>query len=136
MHPSNMQVYESRSPLATHFRTATCEEVDCGARQHGWVTHLDESIPKQAKGAHWIRTESRMKFTESRMGQLVSFTFEAGQTCFRKHEVPVDRPAFYLVRQGDLHVRGAVLRRHTSGESWMDDLHTTTDRIVTAIERG
>jgi hypothetical protein len=134
--PQHMQTFETRSPLATHFRTATCEEYGCAAHERGWVTHLDESLLEHAKGAHWIRADSRMKFREERNGQLVSFTFEAGQTCFEKHQVPVDRPAFYQVRAGDLHARGPVVRHHTSGESWMDDLHTTTDRIVTAIERG
>lgn len=137
MNPATMQTFETRSPIATHFRVASCEEYGCSAHENGWVTHLDEAIAKQAEGAQWIRAgKSGRKYREDRNGQLVSFTFEAGQKCFKTHHVPLDRPAIYLVRQGDLYVRGPVVRHHTSGESWMDDLHTTTDQILTARERG
>jgi len=132
----NMQTYEIRSPITSHFRVASCKEYGCAGREHGWMTALDESNEKQADWAHWIRTESKRKYREERQGSLVTFTFEPGQTCFRTHHVPQHRPPIYLVRQGDLTARGSVVRHHTSGESWMDDLHTTTDKVITAIERG
>ncbi|MFJ5984306.1 hypothetical protein [Lentzea sp. NPDC092896] len=134
--PQNMETYEIQSPVTSHFRVASCDEYGCAGREHGWVTLLDESIEQQAGWAQWIRTKSSRRFREERNGQLVTFTFEPGQTCFRTHNVPVHRPPIFLVRQGNLTVRGSVVRHHTSGESWMDDLHTNTDKVVTALGRG
>jgi hypothetical protein len=37
------KTYSALAPLATHFRAATCEDVDCGNYLHGWKTVVNES---------------------------------------------------------------------------------------------
>lgn len=132
-----MQTYQIASPLATHFRKGTCEEADCQAYQHGFRFRVDETTDLGQGQAHYFRKDAGRRFTEERDDAgLTVFTFKPGQQCFQDHQVPIDRPAAFLVRAGDITHRGNVLRHHTSGESFMDDLHTTTDRIVTAQQRG
>jgi hypothetical protein len=137
-HPLQVsQTYQITSPLATHFRKGTCEEADCEAYQHGFRFRVDERTDLGQGQAHFFRKESGRRFVEERddAGMTV-FTFEPGQQCFQTHQVPLERPAAFLVRAGDIQHRGGVLRRHTSGDSFMDDLHTTTDHVITAQQRG
>jgi len=132
-----MQTYQIASPLATHFRKGTCEEASCEAYRFGFRFRVNETTDLGMGQAHYFRTDSGRRFTEERDDAgLTVFTFEAGQRCFQEHQVPLERPAAFLVRGGDIRHHGGVLRRHTSGESFMDDLRTTTDRVISAQQHG
>ena len=37
-----MKSYDIHAPLASHWRKATCEEVDCEGWRSGWITMIDE----------------------------------------------------------------------------------------------
>jgi hypothetical protein len=136
------RTYQIVTPLATHFRPASCEEVDCPDYLQGWVTKLDESTPEGQGHAAFIRRElrGRYSFTEDREpAGLTAFTFPPGQACFRQrqHRTRIDRPEHFLRRDGDWrgNPTGAV-RRHTSAADWQEDFAEHQDRIATAIERG
>lgn len=132
-----MQTYSIASPIATHFRKATCEEADCEALKYGFKFEVDEKTDRGQAQAHYFRTAAGRKCTEHRTENgMTVFLFEAGQQCFQEHQVPLDRPALYVVRGGDIQHHGGIIRQHTSGDSFMDDLHETTDRVVTAQQRG
>lgn len=127
------KTYEIRSPIATHFRTGTCDEVGCLAQRNGWRTKVDEMTDLGQRQAHYIRRQSGRKFTEDREGVTV-FTFPAGQQCFTTHKVPLERPELYIVRGGDW--RGNPTRdvyRHTSPGSWVDDMAEHQDRIARVV---
>lgn len=137
MPPTSYKTYQILAPTATHWRPATCAEVDCAAYLHGWSTTVDESTELGAKQAHHIRRESGRGFTEDRTyGGLTTFFFEPGQRCFRasEHKAQV-RPEHYLIRPGDWRDLGEP-RRLGSAQSWVDDFGEHQQRVADEIQRG
>ena len=87
-------------PVSSHFREASCAEVDCSQYRLGWMTVLAANDIDNIKA---IRG-SDLNFREESDGQIVSFTFEAGQECFKGrghgHRVSMDRdPWFWKDKQ-------------------------------------
>lgn len=132
------KTYSIIAPRATHFRKATCAEVECEGREHGWISPIDETTELGQRQAYYIRKLSGRKFTEERSDEgLTLFTFEPGQDCFTPHEVPIGRPELFVVRDGDLRtVKPKNVRVHKRGEDWVDDLATHQQTIADAIQEG
>jgi len=133
------KTYRIVSPQATHFRTATCAEVDCAAYLNGWQSVIDESTPEGQERAYYIRRQSGRGFTEARNGALTVFTFEAGQPCFARseHQVRLDRPELYLVADGDWRGNPTGRQRtHQNAADWVDDFGEHQLRLADQIERG
>ena len=59
-----MKTYSIMAPKSTHFRKATCAEMDCPSYLHGWATIIDERTELGQEQAHYIRKLSGRKFTE------------------------------------------------------------------------
>jgi hypothetical protein len=147
--PQAYKTYTVRSPLATHYRPATCAEVDCPNHQHGWQTIVDERTTLGMQQAAWIRQEcrteqaalafgagGRRRYVETRDDALTVFTFGPGQTCFAQHQVPLGRPEFYLVRAGDWRGNGGLIRRHQRAADWVEDCAEHQDRIAHLRNQG
>ncbi|MGW6502971.1 hypothetical protein [Nonomuraea angiospora] len=133
------KTYQIVAPLPTHWRPATCEEAQCGAYERGWRTAVDETTELGQRQAYYIRRLSGRRFAVDRSPEgLTVFTFEAGQSCFARHQVPLERDPFYFVKHGDF--RGNPLGiqpyQHRRGEDWVDDFAEHQDRIARQIERG
>lgn len=134
---SAKKTYSIKAPLATHWRKATCAEIACGGYENGWVSPIDETTERGQRQAHYIRALSGRQFTEETSEQgLTLFTFEAGQTCFTPHEVPLDMPELFIVRDGDLRENRGNVRVHQRPEDWADDFATHQQKIADAIEKG
>lgn len=136
-----MRTFQIDQPLRTHFRLATCTEVSCPASAHGWKMGFDLSDPEKRAAARWIRDHSGRTYTHELIGegqhQRIVFTFAAGQRCFDKHHVPLEREPFYVVRGGDF--RGnpeRMRRRHGSADSFVDEWANDLDKLHTIHERG
>jgi hypothetical protein len=94
-------------PDPAFWRKATCKEVNCSHWEKGWQTVLDLS-PQQPGGDlglmraryNYIRDSSGRSFKEEWVGSTVTFLFPAGQTCFRSHQMPVERDPVFLHRPG------------------------------------
>ncbi len=137
---SAMKTYEINAPLSTHFRPATCEEMDCPAYVHGWSTTVDESTELGQGQAYYIRNESRRRYSEIRglspTDRRTTFRFEPGQRCFKsdEHRTRIERPEIYVVRDGDArgNPRRTATRRHASAADWQEDFaehqQTLSDR--------
>jgi len=128
--------YSVKSPIATHWRKATCEEAGCQAHAKGWRVRKETLTPELLHTA----TKSGRKYSVLSVGPGETYlVFEAGQPCFAASPppLPVDRPELYIVRGGDWrgNPRGES-RTHTKAEHWLEDLHEHTDRINRAIEAG
>lgn len=137
--PGAYKTYQILSPLGTHFRNATCDEVECAYQAQGWRTVIDERTDLGAGQARYIRAESGRKFVEERGEDgLTSFTFEPGQQCFTQHKVSLERPEHFLVRGGDWRgdPTGAKPYVHRTADEWTEDFATHQDKIATLIERG
>lgn len=137
------KTYSIVAPRATHYRKASCAEVECEGQEHGWVMLIDERTELGRRQAHYIRSVSGRRFTEQTETGLTSFTFEAGQTCFTEHEVPLGKPELFVVRDGDLREslaqvrqRRGNIRLHQRPEDWADDLATHQQTIADAIQEG
>jgi hypothetical protein len=132
------QTFQIKSPKATHFRPATCAEVECQAAEHGWRSTIDENTVLGQQQAFYIRKQSGRKFTEERneLG-LTVFTFANGQECFAQHETRVQRPELYFVRGGDFRGNPTGERRqHQKAEHWVEEFAENQQRIIDAQERG
>lgn len=131
------KTYQVVAPPSTHWRPATCAEVDCGGFLHGWRSLIDERTALGQQQAHYIRRESRRKHTEHRdEAGLTVFDFEAGQRCFAPHKVRLDRPEVYLVRGGDWRGNPAgQVRRHANAADWTEDFALHQERLADQIER-
>lgn len=135
-----VKTYQIASPAATHWRQATCLEVDCAAHKNGWKTVVDLSTQLGQKQAYYITKQSGRSFCAERAGEsLVSFTFEPGQPCFGadKHRVRIGRPELYVVRGGDWRGNPRKERRvHTKPEDWVDDFANHQSKLADRLARG
>lgn len=134
--PQAFKTYTISAPLATHWNTATCADVDCPHYLHGWESHIDERTQLGQRQAHYIRKESGRRFTEEKneLGITV-FSFEAGQKCFAQHRARNMRDERYLEQSGDWR-RTFGGREHANADNWQESFAENQDRLKTITDRG
>ena len=54
-----MKTYQIYSPISTHYRPATCAEVQCAAYEHGWRTRVEGLDPQLLHTAQIGRASCR-----------------------------------------------------------------------------
>lgn len=98
METHKYRTFSMQAPLDTHYRPATCREVDCAAYQNGWS--FDKSVLSPAN--YYKVTHAGKRYREVNLGPGMTYlVFEAGQFCFDKHSIRLPRPEIYLVGRGD-----------------------------------
>lgn len=118
-------VYVMSRPLSTHWRRASCAEVECEQWQRGWVVVLDPAAPAYAELRRAIDASGRRyritttDAVNEERGMVLppgleAAVFDGGQTCFREHLLPLDREPLYIHRD-----RGRTWE-HASWASWRD----------------
>lgn len=139
--PELFRTFGIVSPLATHWRPATCAEVDCSAHAYGFQVTCDLRTQLGVDQARYIRDKAGRAFTHrfTDDGRVIKFTFPAGQRCFVAHRLPLGRPALFVVHNGDH--RGAGRRpvdgrRYDRPDQWVDDFAGHQDKLATAARRG
>lgn len=135
------KTYGWSQPARTHFRPATCDEVDCDAYRNGWVTTVDLSTDLGQRQYEYITHDRTRGCSMQRVSMtLVKFVFRPGNRCFRSgdHKLPVGRPATLYVAEGDWrgNPRGIPVRVHRTPENWVEDFALHQDRLATVIQRG
>ncbi len=140
MSAANYVTFGFASPLATHWRRASCEEVDCPSYLFGWETDVDESTERGRAQADYIRHDATRRHTESRREDGVAqFVFEPGQPCFGRadHRARLGAVPRFYVKGGDWrgNPRG-TLRFHANAAEWQEDLAEHQDRLAETIKRG
>lgn len=135
--PEAYKTYQLLQPTVSHFRPATCAEVDCHRAKHGWRTVLDVSTVKGRDTANWIRLKSGRAFTYTEKGPVVTFTFAAGQRCFGKHKVSLQREPLLRVVGGDWrgNPRGTTALQ-LRPRAWVDHFGEHQLNIAEAHKRG
>jgi hypothetical protein len=131
----HVKTYQVAQPLATHWRPATCAEVDCANYASGWRVRVEGLAPQLLHAA----THSGRKFTRLDAAEGETWlVFEAGQPCFATatHRILVGRPQRYFERGGDWRGNPRGERRELNQADWTDSFATHQDRLATAIERG
>lgn len=136
-----MHTFGIRRPAQSHWRPASCAEVECQAYMHGWVTAIDEASSLGQTQAAWIRGGSRRRYTEARgLDGLTLFTFPAEQPCFdaASHRRALDREPLFVVVGGDWrgNPRRIPVRRHRNAEDWRDDFGENQQTLADLQRRG
>lgn len=124
------RAYTIKAPLSTHFRSATCAEVDCPNYRQGWKVRTDGLSQQMLHTA----MNSGRKFSWLHVSEQENWlVFEAGQPCFesQRHRKRLEREELFVVRDG----RSTPVR-HTRPELWMEDLHEHTDKLAEARKEG
>ncbi|MFJ4624225.1 hypothetical protein [Streptomyces sp. NPDC088812] len=137
MAPDAYKTYAIVSPLTSHFRPATCAEVDCPHYLHGWRVRVESLTPDLL---HAARNSGR-RYTEQPVAAGETWlVFEAGQACFkaREHRTRMDRAPLYVVRDGDHrgNPRGTRARLHQRPENWVEDFAEHQQKLADEIEKG
>ena len=133
----HMQTFQFTSPVSTHRRPATCDEVECPQQANGWKMFIDLGTDLGQKQGHYIKYESGRKYVATKQADgTFELVFEPGQKCFAQHTVSLEREANYLVRSGDHRTPGSKARRHVRAEDWIDEFATNQDRLKDIIEKG
>lgn len=131
------KTYQISAPKSTHFRKATCVEINCPNYVNGWKIRLEVL----SQDVQEIVRKSGKKYQVMPVAEGETYlVFEAGQSCFDefRHMTRVEKPEIYVVRDGDWrgNPRGTQARKHTSHEFWLEDFAEHQDKIKTQIERG
>lgn len=134
----HFKTYQILAPIPSHFRPATCREVECAGYTRGWRTTVLPDSPQ----ANYIRRSSGRAFTEAPNENgdgTVVFTFPPGQQCFRasEHRKSLEREPLYVVRGGDFRgdPRGETPVRRRAAD-WVDDFAEHQQQIAERIEKG
>lgn len=140
-----MKTYQILAPPATHWRPATCAEIDCQPYRLGWAStvlpgsDMEATLLRAADGmvdGHRRRWSSRHRQEDG----FVRYVFASGQLCFKaaSHKVRQDRPEIFVVRDGDW--RGNPRRtdpyRHRRAADWVDDFASHQQGLANRLERG
>jgi hypothetical protein len=131
------KTYRIVAPVATHFRPATCAEVNCPAYVKGWKVHVEELPPHLL---HAAKTSGR-RYREMHVAEGETYlVFEPGQSCFRsgEHRTRIDRPELFVVQGGDHRgtPRGTEARRHARAADWVDDFAEHQSRLSDEQQKG
>lgn len=161
INPRWIQRYEVHAPLRSHWRPATCEEVDCpGVRparceevdcpnyHNGWKT----IVPAGSDLVDLARRSGRTFIELPAVAGLVEFRFAAGQQCFAEHDaiggpcrqagrhlVQLDKPGLYVLRQGDRRFGSGPVRQFTgrnAPEDWRDHFSEHQEKVKQARENA
>lgn len=136
---SAYQTFQIRKPRGPESeRPATCEEINCEAWHHGWVTR----VPLGSDLEQAVRKSGRSWTDLVTDGVHMDFMFAPGTPCFRagQHRVPVrpDLPQIFIARDGDWrgNPRGTQPRIHQRPEDWVEHAQEATAIVQERIERG
>lgn len=135
--PAVFKTYQILAPIRTHRRPATCAEVDCVKRARGFRAQFDVSTVQGRDNASYIE-RCGLRFTREVTGSMVTYTFPAGQNCFDKHSVSLQREPLYVVRGGDHRGNPRNIPRvnHRNARSWVDDFGEHQETIIAQQRRG
>lgn len=131
------KTYQIAAPLSTHFRPATCAEVNCPDYLNGWRVRWEPLTPELRHAATTSGRRYRLEVVSASESWLL---FEAGQPCFRaaEHRIRLERPELFIVRGGDHRgdPTGIPARRHTRPEHWVEDFAEHQQGLARTQQKG
>lgn len=131
------KTYAVVAPLSTHWRKATCAEVDCPHYLNGWRTRIETLAPELLRTAR----NSGRHYTVLQIAAGESYlVFRAGQPCFAAatHRKRIEREPLYIVRDGDYrgNPRRTRARQHLNPATWVEDFSEHQQKLADEIEKG
>lgn len=151
MPTQNYTTFAIKSPISTHYRRATCAEVNCADYLNGWYLKI-EGTPEDLL---YLATHSGRRYTTGEVviekeveidgaitvvpDMFKALIFEAGQGCFAEatHVKSLERQEFYFSGRGDYRsfsIRKAHL--YDRPDQFVDDFDHHLTRIRRALEQG
>ncbi len=135
MSPGSYKTYKIASPLSTHYRAATCAEINCLAYKEGWTYNKASLI---AEDLYDIVTKAGKRYREMALDDSneMYVVFEPGQVCFQaaSHRISLERPEIYYAGRGHHTVfstgRAAILET----DQWLESFINHQDMLHTAFE--
>lgn len=124
-------------PPETHWRKATCAEVDCPRYLKGWKAQVEVMTPEQKH----IITQSKYRFEVLFLKPGETWmVFEAGQPCFQAslHRIQLGKPELFVVRDGDWrgNPRRTPVIKHKRPEFWVEQFSEHQAKLARAREAG
>ena len=126
------KTYSISAPRNTHWRKATCEEVDCKYFREGWTydfRQLDHELLRAIELA-----QPRRHYRKVQHLGVEYWVFAPGQPCFAGHEKRIDRPEFFFVTPNSKHLIVPKATQHANWDNWQDDFANHQERVKK--ERG
>ena len=148
MNPSGALNLETRRtfsaimPEATHYEPATCEQVGCKRRAEGFAVLHDTTRQADRDRLDWIYANpGGRQWYKTVEGGITRLDFPPGNDCFEQHRRMLDKPAMLVDRKGSHTARGVVdrlpiVRRHTRGSDFMEDLREHTSAAIDQHRKG
>lgn len=127
--------YRFLKPRKTHWRRATCEEVECKFYRDGWRFPLMGATQQQIHDAtHSGRSYKLVQVSPNEQ----YLEFAPGQPCWNahKHELPIEREPIYLRQCGDFRQYMGRPYQHKNIEFWIEDMQEHQDKILKIVKRG
>lgn len=131
--PNEYSTFSIHTPLNTHWRKATCSEVNCPQYLNGWGLRVESHDATIVYAAE----HSGRKFYRKEVSPGETWlVFEAGQPCFQEanHRKKLDREEFYLLRRGDFRSYGEPYK--LSASSWSDSFGENQENLYAATQKG
>ena len=116
--------YSIKAPVSTHWREATCEEVDCRKHTTGWQTHCNVESELGRMQVEYLRSgKSGRRFTERMdVEGIVVFSFSPGQQCFTTHTKKIEDKGHLLLRESN------GQRQILEPDRWMWDFNESMEK--------
>ena len=122
-HTNTYQISWNRD---THFRVATCDEVDCPHFINGWVTRVVIGSPQD----HYIKQDTSRKSIGVKIDDAtIEYYYESGQKCFRQHQTKVERAPFLTIDQVGKE-SGRLIRNNIDFDEWTDRFNEQSYRAT------
>lgn len=129
--------FRVRQPLATHFRRATCAEIECENYIHGFKINVDTRTERGQRQAHLIRVSGAAYSVVRLPDGTADAVFPPGTLCFRPHYRSLFREPLTVVQQGDWRTpRAARDTRAMPAAEWLDRFGTHQQSIAERVARG
>lgn len=133
--------YVLLAPLATHWRPATCQEVECAAWTTGWELVFPDG-PDRAERVAYVRADRvRAKREFLRADGAIVFRFGpetptyAGDGKHNQHRVRIDRPELFAVREPGAARLTLHRGRENGAVDWVDDFANNQIKVAEIHQR-
>ena len=129
------QTFQIYSPIETHFRKATCEEIGCNEYLNGWALQIEQLSEED----YYLATHAGKRYRKANFGPGINFLmFESGQPCFdaASHKIKIERPEYFFNGRGDRRMFTRHGAQQMRANDWMDKLMTDVDRLLTEKAKG
>lgn len=134
---SAYQTFRVKQPLKTHFRRATCKEIDCERYLKGFKINTDPRTPRGQRQAFLIRQEGIRFVTAKQSDGTVDYIFPAGQSCFEMHFRSLFREPLTAITRGDWRTpRARREPRVMPVGEWLNRFQEHQGAIATMMSRG